>query len=147
MPITIEPLSNSIYNDADDEYKVIFDSISEQILEEPNWFLKSKTFLTALDALKKLRKDLNPEELAAELSIFIGGILEKLNEQEIITVQQVVFYELSGHIEHQNAAENWAKISPKHLKTLRKILSSSQMFRNIIKFRVVYGEQNLNEVS
>jgi hypothetical protein len=64
---------------------------------------------------------------------FIGGILEKLAEPEISSVEQAAFYVLSAHPEHQEAAERWVEADPKHMKAFRKFLKANRYYKNLME--------------
>ena len=133
MATPIPPLTKSVYSDvSDDSYRSTFDELSARLAAENNWFARKKLLLNTLKALEIVIQHENltarkagekVEDSRAEflkvVPYFIGGILEKLAEPEISSVEQAAFYVLSAHPEHQEAAERWVEADPKHMKAFR----------------------------
>jgi hypothetical protein len=148
MAIPIPPLTKSVYQDvSDDGYRNTFDELSARLSAQNNWFVRKKILLDTLKALEiviqyenlaaqnageKVEKDPRTEFLNV-VPYFIGGILEKLAEPEISSVEQAAFYVLSAHPEHQEAAERWVEADPKHMKAFRKFLKANRYYKNLME--------------
>jgi hypothetical protein len=147
MATPIPPLTKSVYgNVSDDSYRNTFDELSARLAAENNWFARKKLLLNTLKALeiviqhenltaRKAGEKVEEEPRAEFLKVvpyFIGGILEKLAEPEISSVEQAAFYVLSAHPEHQEAAERWVEADPKHMKSFRKFLKSNRYYKNLM---------------
>ena len=148
MAIPIPPLTKSVYQDvSDDGYRNTFDELSARLSAQNNWFVRKKILLDTLKALEiviqyenltaqnageKVEKDPRTEFLNV-VPYFIGGILEKLAEPEISSVEQAAFYVLSAHPEHQEAAERWVEADPKHMKAFRKFLKATRYYKNLME--------------
>src|SRR4051794_36641915 len=148
MATPIPPLKKSVYSDvSDDSYRSTFDELSARLATENNWFARKKLLLNTLKALeiviqyenltaRKAGEKVEEEPRAEFLKVvpyFIGGILEKLAEPEISSVEQAAFYVLSAHPEHQEAAERWVEADPKHMKAFRKFLKANTYYRKIME--------------
>jgi hypothetical protein len=146
MVTPIPPLTKSVYSDvSEDGYRNTFDELSARLAAENNWFARKKLLLNTLKALEIVIQHENltarkagekVEDSRAEflkvVPYFIGGVLEKLAEPEILSVEQAVFYVLSAHPEHQEAAERWVEADPKHMKAFRKFLKSNRYYKNLM---------------
>ena len=142
MSVFITPPEKSVYRDVkDDSYREIFDAITAELMKQDNWFGRKKQFITSLMSLeyiisKETRND-DPNEdpwsnFVRVVPYFVAGILEKLAETEIKCVEQMVFYALSVHLEHQDAADRWVKESPKHWKAFKSFIRSNRYYYKIM---------------
>ena len=147
MATPIPPLAKSIYRDApDDGYRRTFDELSARLSAETNWFARKKLLLESLKALEIVIQyeqvaaqgagetitDDPRTELTKVVPYFIGGILEKLAEPEISSVEQAAFYVLSAHPEHQEAAERWMEADPRHVKAFRKFMKANRYYKQLL---------------
>jgi|GEM_PF-1158315 len=67
------------------------------------------------------------------LQAFIGGVLERLDEREITTVDQAAIYFLSGVPEHQEAAVDWLSADPKRRRAYRKLVRSDRRYAQLLR--------------
>jgi len=146
MVTPIQPLAKSVYSDvSEDSYRNTFDELSARLAAENNWFARKKLLLNTLKALEIVIQHENltarkagekVEDSRAEflkvVPYFVGGILEKLAEPGLSSVEQAAFYVLSAHPEHQEAAERWVEADPKHMKAFRKFLKSNRYYKNLM---------------
>jgi hypothetical protein len=70
--------------------------------------------------------DLLPEDpFAVVAPVYIGAILERLDERSIDCLEQAAFYFLSTHPEHQDAANAWLAADPKRLRLFRTFIKAN----------------------
>ncbi len=156
MTIIIAPLAKSIYKDVqDDGYRKVFDKLSEDLATQSNWFVRKKYFLTALEALEQVvieetvrhgePDDIPRMDFVNIAPFFVGGILEKLGETKIKSIEQVAFYILSGHQEHQDAADKWLQVDRKREKVFKKFIKANRYYRDLIKDGTQIGDWNTDD--
>ena len=156
MTTPIAPLTKSIYKDVqDDGYRKVFDKLSQDLGVQSNWFVRKKYFLTALEALEQVvieetvqhgePDDIPRMDFVNVVPFFIGGILEKLGETEIRSIEQVAFYILSGHAEHQDAADKWLQADRKREKAFKKFIKANRYYRDLLKDGTQIGDWNTEE--
>ena len=156
MTTPIAPLSRSIYKDVqDDEYRKVFDKLSEDLAAQSNWFVRKRYFLNALEALEQVvieetvqhgdLDDIPRMDFVNVAPFFIGGVLEKLGETEIKSIEQVAFYILSGHQEHQDAADQWLQADRKREKVFKKFIKANKYYRELLKDGTQIGDWNTDD--
>ena len=142
MPAFITQPARSVYRVVkDDSYREIFDAITAELMKQDNWLCRKKQFIISLQSLEYIisketdngEPDGDPwRAFVRVVPYFVAGILEKLAETEIATVEQMAFYALSVHLEHQDAADRWANESPKHWKAFKKFARSNRYYFKIL---------------
>lgn len=147
MATPIGPLSKSIYADVPaDGYRTVFDEFAGKLAAETNWFARRRLLLDLLRALEVVivletrQAEEAGEETAGDprstfitvVPFYLGGILEKLGETEIASLEQAAFYLLSAHPEHQAAAERWLEADPRRLKAFRKFVKANRYYRDLM---------------
>ena len=142
MSVFIAQPEKSVYRDVtDDGYREIFDAITAELLKQDNWFGRKKQFITSLRSLEyiisKETGSRGPDDgpwrnFVRVVPYFVAGILEKFAETKITTVEQMAFYALSVHLEHQDAADRWVKESPKHWKAFKSFARANRYYFKIM---------------
>src|SRR5689334_17918982 len=147
MATPIPPPAKSLYRAApDDGYRRTFDELSARLSAETNGFARKKLLLESLKALeiviryeqvaaRKAGETVTDDprtELARVVPYFVGGILEKLAEPEVSSVEQAAFYALSAHPEHQEAAERWLEADPRHIKAFRRFMKANRYYKQLM---------------
>jgi hypothetical protein len=88
----------------------------------------------------ELDEDLLPEDPFAIIApVYIGAILERLGEQDIVCLEQAAFYFLSTHPEHQEAASEWIEADQKRLRLYQKFLRANPGYRDAVR-RIMAGD-------
>jgi len=62
------------------------------------------------------------------LPMFIGAVLERLDEDRIDSAEQAALYILSIHPEHYEAAEDWLQADVKNAKAFKKLLRADRRY-------------------
>jgi uncharacterized protein (DUF2461 family) len=119
----------------DDEQTHLFDSLAGILADEPTWKQRRSVFFQIIERLRKAfeRNRDDPESrgdlpFMAVLPLHIGAILEKLGEEEIISVEQAAFYLLSIHPEHQQVADQWIQSDKANLKAMTKFIDTNPFY-------------------
>ena len=119
----------------DDEQTHLFDSLAGILADEPTWKQRRSVFFQIIERLRKAfeRNREDPESrgdlpFMAVLPLHIGAILEKLGEEEIISVEQAAFYLLSIHPEHQQVADQWIQSDKANLKAMTKFIDTNPFY-------------------
>ena len=68
---------------------------------------------------------------AEVLPVFIGAVLERLEEDSIVCAEQAALYILSVHPEHYEAAEEWLQADPKNAKAFKKLLRADRRYAEL----------------
>jgi hypothetical protein len=91
--------------------------------------------------------DLLPEDaFAVIVPVYIGAILERLNEKRIECLEQAAIYALSTHEAHQLAASSWFNAEPKRLRMFRKFMTAHPQYRDALK-RIMIADDQFPEIS
>ena len=84
--------------------------------------------------------DLLPEDPFAVIApVYVGAILERLGERDIVCLEQAAFYFLSTHPEHHEAAIQWIEADQKRLRLYQKFLRANPGYRDAVR-RIMAGE-------
>ena len=122
----------------------------------PTGSFAKKYFLMSLEALEHIvieetvqngePADIPRMDFVNVVPYFIGGILEKLGETEIASIEQAAFYILSEHQEHQDAADQWLQANPsKREKAFKKFIKANRYYRELLKDGTQIGEWNTDD--
>ncbi|MGQ9366727.1 hypothetical protein [Azospirillum sp. ST 5-10] len=89
--------------------------------------------LAAIDAGKGADEDEDGEAAPPPdlLPMFIGAILERLDEPRITCAEQAGFYLLSVQPEHVEAAEAWLEEAPENTEALRTLLDGDATYATL----------------
>ena len=119
----------------DEDQTRLFDSLVEILSDEPSWKQRRPVFFQIIERLRKAfdRNRQDPESRSdipfiAVLPLHIGAILEKMEEEEMISVDQAAFYLLSIHPEHQQAADQWLQLDKANLKAMTKLIDTNPFY-------------------
>jgi len=74
----------------------------------------------------------SPADFRNVLPLYVGAILEGLNEEAVTSPEQAAIYILSIHPEHQAAAEQWMLADPRNGKAVRKLMRSDRRYRQLM---------------
>ena len=150
MPATIATLERSVYEAIDDEaIRAVVDTFQLQLANQANWKVRKRSLLDFIMALQLLfhgaldeksqqeedfPEDYDPEEVFVQsLPLFVGAILEGLEETRVGSVEQAAFYLLSAHPEHQDAAMDWFDQDYRHDKAMKKFLRANRYYREVVE--------------
>jgi len=155
----IEKPARSVFETSTEKLHPFLRSLSDRVSGGANWMVRKKTvcdLLLGLDAFFALpaeerrtlmgpRKENGEENGAPEgddvaspadfrnvLPLYVGAILEGLNEEAVTSPEQAAIYILSIHPEHQNAAEQWMLADPRNGKAVRKLMRSDRRYRQLM---------------
>ena len=76
--------------------------------------------------------DTGPADFRNVLPLYVGAILEGLNEDAITGPEQAAVYILSIHPEHQSAAEAWMLADPRNGKAVRRLMKADRRYRQLM---------------
>lgn len=79
------------------------------------------------------------------LPVFIGAVLERLEETDLVCAEQAAFYLLSVHPEHYEAAENWLEADHKNAKAFKKLLRSDDAYAAL--FELILGPEDEDDIA
>ena len=82
-------------------------------------------------------------EAAEVIPVFIGAVLERLEEDRITSAEQCALYILSIHPEHYEAAEDWLQADPKNATAFKKLLDADRRYAGL--FDLILGEDEDDE--
>ncbi len=138
--------------------KEIFEGLVKGIEDGSLSEEEAKEAISAISATDDAESDEKPDAipLTEILPIFIGAILERLDEPEIVCAEQVAFYLLSAHPEHFEAAEAWLQADFKNSKAFKKLLRADRRYAGLFELIIdtsntegerdpAKGEENANK--
>lgn len=149
----IETPSRSVFETSPEKLRPFLEGLAARVAGGANWMVRKKTvcdLLLGLDAFFALpeaeRQALladgatedggdgggGPADFRNVLPLYVGAILEGLNEKIISEAEQAAIYLLSIHPEHQKAAEGWMLSDPRHGKAVRKLMRSDRRYRQLM---------------
>jgi hypothetical protein len=149
----IETPSRSVFDTSPEKLRPFLEGLAARVAGGANWMVRKKTvcdLLLGLDAFFALpeaeRQALladgaaeddgdgggGPADFRNVLPLYVGAILEGLNEKIISEAEQAAIYLLSIHPEHQKAAEGWMLSAPRHGKAVRKLMRSDRRYRQLM---------------
>lgn len=96
-----------------------------------------------MDAIEAVEDDEEGGEGIDILPMFIGAVLERLDEDRITSVEQAALYILSVHPEHYEAAEDWLQADEKNATAFKKLLRSDRRYAGL--FDALLGEDEEEE--
>lgn len=153
--IAIETPSRSTLETSPEKLRPFLEGLAARVAGGANWMVRKKTvcdLLLGLDAFFALpeaeRQALlagggaaedggdgggGPVDFRDVLPLYVGAILEGLNEKVISGSEQAAIYLLSIHPEHQKAAEEWMLSDPRHGKAVRKLMRSDRRYRQLME--------------
>lgn len=150
----IETPSRSVFETSPEKLRPFLEGLAARVAGGANWMVRKKTvcdLLLGLDAFFALpeaeRQALlangaaedagdgggGPADFRNVLPLYVGAILEGLNEKVISGAEQAAIYLLSIHPEHQKAAEGWMLSDPRHGKAVRKLMRSDRRYRQLME--------------
>ncbi len=142
MPILITQPTVSITGFFDDnKIHHLVDCMADDLLNLDNWFARRKYFFEVLEELSKTFSDadgddtdeFSPWEMFVRIvPSFVGAVLEKLAEPELVSLEQMVFYAISAHPEHQDAARRWVQANSKNAKSHHKYIKAHKFYLDIL---------------
>ena len=92
----------------------------------------------------ELEEWLPEDPFAVVVPLYVGAILERLEEPSIMCLEQAAFYFLSTHPEHQEAAKAWLEADPKRLSLFRKFIRANPGYDDAAR-RIMADEDGLAE--
>ncbi len=149
----IETPSRSVFETSPEKLRPFLEGLAARVAGGANWMVRKKTvcdLLLGLDAFFALPEaerqalladgaaedggdgDGGPADFRNVLPLYVGAILEGLNEKVISEAEQAAIYLLSIHPEHQKAAEGWMLSDPRHGKAVRKLMRSDRRYRQLM---------------
>lgn len=72
------------------------------------------------------------------LPLYVGALLERLDEREIRCVEQAAVYILSIHREHQEAAHGWLEADFRNAKAFKKLLRADRRYADVLEMMEDY---------
>lgn len=151
--------ARSVFETSPEKLQPFLRSLAARVSGGANWMVRKKTvcdLLLGLDAFFALpaeerrtlmgagEADAGEREAAANndvsgpadfrnvLPLYVGAILEGLNEAAVTGPEQAAIYMLSIHPEHQMAAEEWMLRDPRNGKAVRKLMRSDRRYRQLM---------------
>lgn len=168
---TIETPSRSVFETSPDKLRPFLEGLAARVSGGANWMVRKKTIcdlLLGLDAFFALPAterrsmlangemdgetssdgDDGPADFRNVLPLYVGAILEGLNETAVAAPEQAAIYLLSVHPEHQAAAERWMLEDPRNGKAVRKLMRADRRYRQLMDrmadhWRKTRGESEL----
>ncbi|PWC34141.1 hypothetical protein [Azospirillum sp. TSO35-2] len=158
----IDPPARSVFETSPEKLRPFLEGLAARVAGGSNWLVRKKTvcdLLLGLDAFFALpaaerrammadggapddRPDSEttpdatagdgPEDFRKVLPIYVGAILEGLNEADVSSAEQAAIYLLSIHPEHQAAAERWMLADPRHGKAVRRLMRTDRRYRQLM---------------
>ena len=151
----IEKPARSVFETSTEKLHPFLHSLTDRVSGGANWMVRKKTvcdLLLGLDAFFALpaeeRRTLmqageedgpqegddvaSPADFRNVLPLYVGAILEGLNEEAVTSPEQAAIYILSIHPEHQTAAEQWMLADPRNGKAVRKLMRSDRRYRQLM---------------
>lgn len=155
MTTPIAPLARSVFDTAPDALRAFLDSLTTQVAEGTNWMIRKKRICDLMlglatffdltpeqrqELMERVGQDMPPDEgedekvdFAELLPMYIGAVLERLNEPAIGSAEQAAIYVLSIHPEHYEAAEKWMQADPRNGKTVRRIMRNDKRLDSVLR--------------
>ena len=151
---TIAPPARSVFETSPEKLRPFLEGLAARVSSGSNWLVRKKTvcdLLLGLDAFFALPAaerqalmsdgaapadaadaDGGPEDFRRVLPLYVGAILERLNETSVTSPEQASIYLLSIHPEHQAAAEGWMLADPRNGKSVRKLMRTDRRYRQLM---------------
>ena len=149
--------ARSVFETSPEKLQPFLRSLAARVSGGANWMVRKKTvcdLLLGLDAFFALpaeerrslmgageegtgendvRSDVSgPADFRNVLPLYVGAILEGLDEKTVAGPEQAAVYMLSIHPEHQMAAEAWMLRDPRNGKAVRKLMRSDRRYRQLM---------------
>lgn len=146
--------ARSVFETSPEKLQPFLRSLAARVSGGANWMVRKKTvcdLLLGLDAFFALpaeeRRTLmgagdedatanndvsGPADFRNVLPLYVGAILEGLDEKAVTGPEQAAIYMLSIHPEHQMAAEEWMLRDPRNGKAVRKLMRSDRRYRQLM---------------
>ncbi|MBP2230320.1 hypothetical protein J2847_003623 [Azospirillum agricola] len=148
----IDKPARSVFETSPDKLRPFLEGLAARVAGGANWMVRKKTvcdLLLGLDAFFALpaadrqalladggapetEGDGGPADFRKVLPLYVGAILEGLDETEMTGPEQAAIYLLSIHPEHQAAAERWMLADPRHGKAVRKLMRADRRYRQLM---------------
>lgn len=142
----------SVFETSPEKLRPFLHSLADRVSGGANWMVRKKTvcdLLLGLDAFFALpaeertalmgqggeapeTDDTGPADFRNVLPLYVGAILEGLNEDAITGPEQAAVYILSIHPEHQGAAEAWMLADPRNGKAVRRLMKADRRYRQLM---------------
>ncbi|MBP2295182.1 hypothetical protein [Azospirillum rugosum] len=154
MGTAIAKPARSVFETSPEKLQPFLRSLAARVSGGANWMVRKKTvcdLLLGLDAFFALPaeerrtlmgagdekgttdKDVSgPADFRNVLPLYVGAILEGLDETAVTGPEQAAIYMLSIHPEHQMAAEEWMLRDPRNGKAVRKLMRSDRRYRQLM---------------
>ncbi|WP_448204026.1 hypothetical protein [Azospirillum sp. sgz302134] len=153
MTITIPKPARSVFETSPEKLQPFLRSLGARVSGGANWMVRKKTvcdLLLGLDAFFALPGDerralmadgadggaddgeTGPADFRKVLPLYVGAILEGLDEDAITGPEQAAIYILSIHPEHQDAADRWMLSDPRNGKAVRKLMRTDRRYRQLM---------------
>lgn len=156
--IAIAKPARSVFETSPEKLQPFLRSLAARVSGGANWMVRKKTvcdLLLGLDAFfalpaeerrtlmgtgdkdatadNDMRGDVSgPADFRNVLPLYVGAILEGLDEKAVTGPEQAAVYMLSIHPEHQMAAEAWMLRDPRNGKAVRKLMRSDRRYRQLM---------------
>lgn len=82
-----------------------------------------------------------PGGFPAVLPLYVGAVLERLDEDRIHCVEQAALYLLSVHNVHQDAARLWLESDQRNVKAYRKLMRADRRYAGIMTMMEAFIDQ------
>lgn len=150
----IDTPSRSVFETSPEKLRPFLEGLAARVSGGANWMVRKKTIcdlLLGLDGFFALpaaerrvlladggtaadepEGDEGPSDFRNVLPLYVGAILEGLDEKTISGPEQAAIYLLSIHPEHQAAAEGWMLADPRNGKAVRKLMRADRRYRQIM---------------
>ncbi|PWC75619.1 hypothetical protein [Azospirillum sp. TSH64] len=154
----ISPPARSVFETSPEKLRPFLEGLAARVSGGSNWMVRKKTvcdLLLGLDAFFALpaaersalmadggaspdlaeaegKTDGGPEDFRKVLPLYVGAILEGMQETVIASPEQAAIYLLSIHPEHQAAAEAWMLADPRNGKSVRKLMRTDRRYRQLM---------------
>lgn len=150
---SIDKPARSVFETSPEKLRPFLEGLAERVSGGPNWLVRKKTvcdLLLGLDAFFALpaaersallaeggapeeeSTDNGPADFRKVLPLYVGAILEGLDESALTGPEQAAVYLLSIHPEHQAAAERWMLEDPRNGKAVRKLMRTDRRYRQLM---------------
>jgi len=150
--IAIAKPARSVFDTSPDKLRPFLEGLAARVSGGSNWLVRKKTvcdLLLGLDAFFALPAaerralmaegatpeedgDGGPADFRKVLPLYVGAILEGLDESALTAPEQAAIYLLSIHPEHQQAAEAWMLADPRNGKAVRKLMRTDRRYRQLM---------------
>jgi len=126
-----------------DAFGTLMKGIEEGTISEE----EAKAAIDAIEA-EEVSEEEEEDGIAAStevLPVFIGAILERLEETELVCAEQAALYLLSAHPEHYEAAEAWLQADLKNTKAFKKLLRADRRYAAL--FDLILGPEDEDDIA